>query len=252
MIRLFGLSLQNLAMRDAIARLSTILSRPADGRTTAGYFVNAHAARLAIARPPFRDVLDRADLLFVDGLGVRIAALLRGRTLRDNLVGTDLVPALLDAAQGRCFLLGGSEAINAAAADHLARRFPRWMVVGRQHGYLDEDECARTVEAINASSADLLLVGMGNPQEEWIDRHAPALRTKLALGVGGLFHHWAGDLTRAPAWVRRIGLEWLQLCLQKPRRTARYARDIPVFLGRAVLATPADRRAMSRLDESTS
>ncbi len=244
MIRLFGLSLQNLSMKQAVDTLAAILASQAP-RPAAGYFVNAHAARLAAGRPGYRRVLRRADLLFVDGIGIRIAAALRGRTVRANLVGTDLVPSLLGRpGGGRCFLLGGSETINRAAASHLARAYPHWQVVGRQHGYLDEDGHASAVDAINASGAELLLVGMGNPlQEEWIDRHAPALRCRLCLGVGGLFHHWAGDLKRAPAWVRRAGLEWVQLCLQKPERLGRYAIDIPLFLAHALRTLPADRRA---------
>ena len=178
-------------------------------------------------------------------MGIRIAAALRGHRLRANLVGTDLVPALLRAGgthERSCFLFGGSESINARAAAYLARTAPEWRLAGRQHGFLAPDAHATLVETINASGAKLLLVGLGNPlQEQWLDRHAHTLRTPLRLGVGGLFHHWAGDLERAPAWVRRAGFEWLQLCAQQPRRAVRYAVDIPLFLGRALLSTPADR-----------
>ena len=37
---------------------------------------------------------------------------------------------------------------------------------------------------------------------------------QLAVGVGGLFDHWGGVLTRAPRWVRRNGFEWVQLMVQ--------------------------------------
>ncbi len=254
MIKLFGLRLHNLSMRDAVELLASALSRPSDARPVTGYFVNAHAARLAAGRPEFRSVLRRADHLFVDGMGVRIASRLRGQTLRANLVGTDLVPALLSRrGSGRCFLLGGTEAVNQAAAAFVEARFPHWEVVGRRNGYFDPAGHAGVVEAINASGADLILVGMGNPlQEQWIDRHAASLRARVCLGVGGLFHHWAGDLTRAPAWMRRAGLEWVQLCLQRPRRCVRYLVDIPIFLGRALWTAPSDRRATIHLDRSMS
>ena len=242
MIRLFGLCLQNLSMPDAVGRLARAM---AASEPSTVFFVNTHAARLATDRPGYRRTLARADLLLVDGMGIRIAAGLRGHRLRANLVGTDLVPALLRAGgthERSCFLFGGTEAINARAAAHLARIAPDWRIAGRQHGYLEADAHAALVETINASGATLLLVGLGNPlQEQWLDRHADRLRTPLRLAVGGLFHHWAGDLDRAPAWVRRAGFEWLQLCVQQPRRTARYAVDIPLFLVRALLATPADR-----------
>lgn len=247
MIRLFGLDLQNLTMQDAVHRLAGALS--SDSPTTA-FFVNAHTARLATDRPRYRRTLARADMLLVDGIGVRIAAALRGHRVRANLVGTDLVPALLRAPGSHarsCFLFGGTEAINHAAADHLETAYPGWRVAGRQHGYLAPGAHPSLIEAMNASDASLLLVGLGNPlQEQWLARHATALKTPVRLGVGGLFHHWAGDLERAPAWVRGAGLEWLQLCAQQPGRAARYAVDIPLFLGRALVCTPADRGWTSR------
>jgi N-acetylglucosaminyldiphosphoundecaprenol N-acetyl-beta-D-mannosaminyltransferase len=64
------------------------------------------------------------------------------------------------------------------------------------------------------------MVGMGNPiQERWIHDNRTRLDgVKLAVGVGGLFDHWGGVLTRAPRWVRRNGFEWVQLMLQQPHK----------------------------------
>ena len=243
MISLFGLPLQNLAFDEAIDRLRHSLERGPSSPPCLTYFVNAHTARLAAASHAYAQLLARADLLLIDGIGVRIAAAMRRARVRANLAGTDLVPALLRRASGSCFLLGGSEPINAAAAARLAARFEGWRVAGRHHGYLHRADDRRVVGAINDSGADLLLVGMGNPlQEEWLDRNAAALRVPLCIAVGGLFHYWAGDLHRASALSRCIGLEWAALCLQRPGRARRYASDIPVFLGLAVLAAGADRR----------
>ncbi len=240
---LFGLTLANVSMPDAVRALAAVLDHPG-ARCVTGVFVNAHAARLASEDTTYRGTLARADVRLIDGTGVRLALLMRGERLRANLVGTDLVPALLRAPARRarrCFLFGGTEAINAAAAAHLARAYPNWSVAGRHHGFIDADDQG-VVDAINASGADLVLVGLGNPlQERWMDRHAATLSATLCLGVGGLFHHWAGDLRRASPLVRAAGLEWLQLCLQQRARTRRYAYDIPVFLGRALRAAVADR-----------
>jgi N-acetylglucosaminyldiphosphoundecaprenol N-acetyl-beta-D-mannosaminyltransferase len=222
--------------------LRGVLDAPGSGPTLV-YFVNTHTARLAAATPSYRAVLERAHLLLIDGIGIRIACWLRGRHPRANLVGTDLVPALLRArAGGRCFLFGGTRTVNAAAARHVERNFPGWTIVGHRHGFDGAVSAADTLAAINASGCELLLVGLGNPlQEEWLDRNASQLGPVLCLGVGGLFDHWAGDLKRARGWIRTLGLEWVQLCLQRPRRVGRYAADIPVFLGRAVWTAPRDR-----------
>lgn len=98
------------------------------------------------------------------------------------------------------------------------------------------------IEKINVARPDLLLVGMGNPRQEyWIHAHKAKLRVPVCIGVGGLFDHWAGNLKRAPLWVRRQGFEWLQILLQQPFKWRRYLVGNPKFLIRIVQQLPRDR-----------
>ena len=108
--------------------------------------------------------------------------------------GTDFVPQLLTSRAGRgykCFLLGGTEEMNARAADFVRERFPGFEVAGRHHGYLADDASSeRAVAAINAAAPHVLLVGMGNPiQERWIERwngkQASTSRASLAASSRG-------------------------------------------------------------------
>jgi len=88
---------------------------------------------------------------------------------------------------------------------------------------------------INRAAPDMLLVAMGNPlQERWLHAHLPALRVPVSVGVGGLFDHWAGNLRRAPVWVRRLGIEWVQILLHQPHKWRRYVLGNPKFIVRAV------------------
>ena len=113
------------------------------------------------------------------------------------------------------------------------RLFPGWEQAGHHHGYLTTPELNEAAIAqINASRSDLLLVGMGNPlQENWIHRHRDRLQVRLAMGTGGLFTYWSGDLTRAPAWVRRLGYEWAHILVSQPHKARRYILGNPLFLG---------------------
>jgi len=145
--------------------------------------------------------------------------------MRDNLVGTDLMPELFVATAGRgyrYYLLGATpETIERAAATAKAA-FPGWEQAGYHHGYVIEDS-AEAIADINRCKPHVLLVGMGNPlQERWIHDHLHELEVPLSVGVGGLFDHWGGNLTRAPLWVRRLGIEWLQILLQQPHKWQRY------------------------------
>jgi N-acetylglucosaminyldiphosphoundecaprenol N-acetyl-beta-D-mannosaminyltransferase len=68
----------------------------------------------------------------------------------------------------------------------------------------------------------LLLVAYGAPaQDLWIARHKEALAVPVAIGVGGSFDFIAGRAKRAPAWLRRIGLEWLHRLVHEPWRWQR-------------------------------
>jgi N-acetylglucosaminyldiphosphoundecaprenol N-acetyl-beta-D-mannosaminyltransferase len=208
--------------------------------------VNAHTINLAGEVPGFRDVLNAGDAVFGDGTGVRWAARLQGIRMRDNLVGTDLIPHFFAATAGegyRYYLLGSTEPIVRAAAAHLTRTFGVEMA-GCNQGYFARPENGHVVEQINASGADVLLVAMGNPvQERWIHDNRDALRVRLCVGVGGLVDHWGGALRRAPQWVRDRGLEWAQIMMQQPHKWRRYLLGNPKFLLRVVRALPADRKA---------
>jgi N-acetylglucosaminyldiphosphoundecaprenol N-acetyl-beta-D-mannosaminyltransferase len=228
----FGVDVLDLSMHDALELCLDVMRAPLT-RAHALYFVNAHTLNLAWEDRAYRDVLRSADWVFGDGTGVRWAVrLLHGARLRDNVNGTDLVPALLGRDTGlRYFLLGASaDAIERSAA-HARAAFPGWQLVGHHHGYVDVDDCAPVVEKINASRPHLLLVGMGNPkQERWIRAQRAHLSVPLCMGVGGLFDYWAGDLERAPAWMRGLGIEWLHLLLAQPRKFRRYVLGNPLFL----------------------
>src|SRR5256885_1432809 len=70
---------------------------------------------------------------------------------------------------------GAARPLAAGAADALTRWYPRLRIVGSHHGYAEpgspQDE--RALEDINASGADIVLVGMGTPKQElWVDRYA--------------------------------------------------------------------------------
>ncbi|MFM7427590.1 MAG: WecB/TagA/CpsF family glycosyltransferase, partial [Elainella sp.] len=148
-----------------------------------------------------------------------------GVALKANLVGTDLIPAFLQATANRgyrYFLLGAAPEAIEQAAQFAQTQFSGWELVGYHHGYLADPEQTETVMAtLNATRPDLLLVGMGNPlQEEWIA--GQQLQVPLSIGVGGLFDHWSGRLVRAPLWVRELGLEWLQILIQQPHKWRRY------------------------------
>ena len=237
-VRLLGVEVAD-ATRAHACEILEGWARARDGRTRAVSIVNAHTLNLAWEDPAYRAVLGRSDVVFADGTGCRMAARMQGVELRENLVGTDLVPELFErmAPRGcRVYLLGATEETIERAARHVEATWGV-TVAGRHHGYVVDDPAAGEAAArVAASNADLLLVGMGNPlQETWIDRQRERLGVPVAIGVGGLFDHWGGNLRRAAPWVRGLGVEWVQILLQQPgRKWRRYLLGNPLFLARAL------------------
>jgi N-acetylglucosaminyldiphosphoundecaprenol N-acetyl-beta-D-mannosaminyltransferase len=233
-----GVRICNVTRQKAIATLEEIIDRR-DDRAASIFFVNAHTLNLAAADPSYRAVLNDADLVFGDGTGVRWAARLQGVRVVENLMGTEFIPAWLGATVERAhsyFLLGADPLTIELAADFARRTFPGWRLSGYHDGYLtDELTDGVVVDTINAAKPDVLLVGMGNPlQEKWVHRHLPELHVPVCMGVGGLFHYWAGTLRRAPQWLRTSGFEWLGILAQQPRKARRYLIGNPMFLGRVL------------------
>jgi N-acetylglucosaminyldiphosphoundecaprenol N-acetyl-beta-D-mannosaminyltransferase len=248
-VHVLGVKINNLSQAEAIALIeSWMLSATT---TQSVYLVNAHTLNLSSESGQFHTVLRNASRVFADGTGVRWAAKMRGIRLKENLVGTDLVPRLFQETAGRgyrYFLLGASDDTIQRAAQKCQRDFPGWALAGCHHGFATTSETPALIERINEARPHMLLVGMGNPlQEQWIHRHQYQLRVPVCVGVGGLFDHWAGNIQRAPGWVRRRGFEWLQLLLQQPHKWRRYLLGNPKFLVRILKELPNDLARSSQI-----
>lgn len=236
LIDVFGIHIRRLRTKEVLQILKGFMQ---DYRPHSVYIVNAGTANLAYRDSRYRALLNRGDLVLNDGTGMRWAARWQGVRLEDNHVGTDLIPRLCDECQGwgmRVFLLGGRPGIAARAGSVLSSQFPGLKIAGHHDGYVGPADDQALCRQINAARPDLLLVAMGNPlQEVWIDRNLPDLMKGVAVGVGGLFDHLAGELRRAPLKIRQAGFEWLHILVQQPHKWRRYVIGNPLFLYRMTL-----------------
>lgn len=233
-LSIHGVQLVNLAMEEAMCAIEVALTKR---QPAAIAFVNADCINIASGDARYRASLAHMDWVFVDGIGMRIAGKLLRQPVRDNVNGTDLFPQLCEllTRQGKTlYLLGGQPGVAEAAADWATQHFPGLRIAGSRHGYFAPAEEAGIALQIEASQADVVLVGLGTPhQEAWINRHMPQTGATVVMGVGGLFDYYSGRLSRAPVWMRRIGLEWLFRLCQEPRRLfKRYVIGNVVFLCR--------------------
>lgn len=208
------------------------------GHYKTAQFINAHCCNVRAKDRRYAAALNRADILLPDGVGVSVAGNMTGQTLTANLNGTDLVPALARKAAllGKSiYLFGGKPGTAKAAALALTQHAPDLRIAGVRDGYGDAIDPAAVVSDINASGADIVLVALGVPlQEIWIDRYASELDAGLCMGVGAAFDFLAGNVARAPVWVRKVRSEWLWRLAMEPRRMfGRYVYGNVAFLARA-------------------
>jgi len=196
--------------------------------------------------PAYRAVLNAADLAIPDGIGLLLAARLAGARLRAHVRGTDLVLRLAarSAREGWCwFLLGAAPGVAAEAGRRLAARFPGLQIAGTHAGSPDPSADAQTCGMIaSAAPVHVLLVAYGAPkQERWIARNLHSTGVPIQMGVGGVFNFLAGSSPRAPAWVRRLELEWAYRLATEPWRWRRQLA-LPAFISLAVLEGARRRR----------
>ncbi len=237
-VTVFGVKIKVLSSQAALEEIQELLAK---GDAHSLFFVNAHTLNLAYEDPEYRDVLNSAELVLNDGIGVDIAARLFGVRFPENLVGTDFIPKLCTLAQDlslSLYLLGSRPGVAEMAATRLQASFPGLEMVGTHHGYFGQEEVYRVIRAIQQASPDILLVGFGNPlQEKWIVRHQGELGVPLCVGVGAFIDFAAGRVRRAPHWARRARMEWLLRLILEPRRLwRRYVLGNLKFLWRVFRA----------------
>ncbi|MBF2036841.1 MAG: WecB/TagA/CpsF family glycosyltransferase [Leptolyngbyaceae cyanobacterium T60_A2020_046] len=187
----------------------------------------------------FRSAYAQADYRVCDSQVLLYASRFLGTPLKAKISGSDLLAAFCEYHREnpeiRIFLLGGAEGVPQKAQANLNARIGREIVVAAHspsYGFeKDEAECQRIVEMIRASSANVLVVGVGAPkQEKWIVKYRDQLPSiDIFMGLGATLDFEAGCKPRSPKLLSTLGLEWLHRLLSEPRRLwKRYLlRDMP-------------------------
>ena len=221
--RVLGVRVDCLDMDVALDRIAQLVD--AGGHHLVAT-VNPEFVMRARVDPEFARVLESADLCLADGSGVVWAARRQGCAMREPVTGVDLIPRLAElcARRGyRLFLLGAAPGVAADLATRLRAEAPG-LEVAAHSGSPDSSSDSETLALIHGHQPQVLLVAYGHPNQElWIDRMSERLGVAVAIGVGGAFDYLTGRVPRAPAWMRRAGLEWLFRLVRQPWRIRRMA-----------------------------
>jgi len=238
-IALFGVPFDNVTIAQALDRIEEMV-----GARRPHYIVTANVdfCIQALEDVELRRILFDADLVLCDGTPLVWASQLFGNPLPERVAGADLVPLLLQRAAKkgyRVFFLGGSPQVAERAVERLQAQYPDLVIAGHYappfRPLLDMNH-EEISERIRQVQPDLLFVSFGCPKaEKWIAMHYQALGVPVCMGVGATIDFLAGRVRRAPAWMQRLGAEWVYRLAQEPRRLwSRYAKDLR-HLGRPLV-----------------
>jgi len=235
----FGVYFDVIGFHEAIDTLSAWLSEPLGA---CRFVVTPNVDHLVILadRPDFREAYTKASLCLTDGWPVGAALTLLHKVEVPVVPGSDLVPGILSRFSKhdeslRVFLLGAAPGVADEAAKNISTTWPCIDIVGTMsppHGFeRDHGLCMSICEAVSSAEPDLLIVGLGAPKQElWVEKYRDHLGVKVAVCAGATIDFLAGNIKRAPRWIRRVRLEWAFRLIREPRRLAkRYIKDAIIF-----------------------
>ncbi|MBE7055320.1 MAG: WecB/TagA/CpsF family glycosyltransferase [Ruminococcaceae bacterium] len=219
-VNILGVHVNKYTMDDAVAKASELMESDSLSMI---FTPNSEILLYASENPQFTDVLNSADMIVADGIGVVYGAKILGNPLKERVAGYDLVCNLFPvmAQKGKSvYLLGAKPGVAELAAENLVKKYPGLVIAGTHDGYFKNDD--EVIADINAAAPDFLMVCLGFPkQENWIYNNRQALNAKLAIGAGGCLDVFAGTVKRAPEFYCNHGIEWLYRLIKQPSRFVR-------------------------------
>lgn len=239
-VSLAGLDFDKISEADLIRQVAAAITAGSGGKIVTP---NVDICRRARRDPASRALVQSASLVVPDGMPLLWASRLAGDPLPERVTGADLIFSLSRAAETGSwpvFLVGGlpgtdgQPGVAELAAGRLAARFAGLKVAGAYSPPDRFDAAAGDISELTglleASQPRLVFVGLGFPKQELlIARLRAVLPQAWFIGCGAAIPFAAGQVSRAPAWVQRIGMEWSYRLLKEPRRLVRryLADDLP-------------------------
>lgn len=198
---------------------------------------NVHVVMSGYWQTQYQQVLNGAALVTPDGMPLVWSMRLLGVKEQSRVYGPDLMLAWCDRAAKLAmpiYLYGGTETMLVKLQQNLEQQFPGLKIAGSYSPPfrpLTPEEEQADLDRIHKSGAKVVFVALGCPKQEyWMARQQGKLQA-VAIGVGAAFSFHSGEVSQAPRWMMRLGLEWLYRLVTEPKRLwRRYLVNNPAFL----------------------
>lgn len=222
-MRFLNTKIDNITMKEAVDRIDKMV-----GTGMNQYVVTPNVDHIVKLEkdPLFREIYEHAALVLTDGQPLRWIGKLLGTPIVEKVSGSDLFPEVCKRAAEkgyRIFLLGAAEGIADRAASNLQKKYPGLIIAGTYSPPLgfeqDKEELEHIARVIRKAAPHILAIGLGAPkQEKFFYQNKERFQVPVVLHIGGTIDFEAGNVKRAPAWVSRIGFEWLYRLMKEPGR----------------------------------
>jgi N-acetylglucosaminyldiphosphoundecaprenol N-acetyl-beta-D-mannosaminyltransferase len=197
--------------------------------------VTADASGIAQAQtdPKHLALIQHADLVTPDSVGVMWAAKRAGEPIPERVSGVDILDRVcaLSADKGyRIYFLGAAPGVAELAAEKLRLKHVGCNIVGARHGYFPPESDEIVAQEVAAFKPDFLFVAMGIPrQEKFIKATMDIIKAPVSVGVGGSFDVFSGKAKRAPKLFQTLHMEWFWRLILNPKKIAK-VKSLPKFV----------------------
>ena len=203
---------------------------------------NVHTTVRSSEDEAYRSVQNGSIVTIPDGGPLSTVGRKRGATQIARTTGPDYMGEIfkISAEKGyRHYFYGSTPETLEKLVGNLQRDYPGIQVVGScspPFRELSAEEDDEIIERICGANPDFIWVGLGAPkQERWMAIHQGRVNG-LMVGVGAGFDYFAGNISRAPAFMQNHNLEWLYRLFQEPRRLfKRYLVTNSKFIWKAMI-----------------
>ena len=235
--RVVSLDVDRLTPDSAVERVIRLAK---SGRGSYVCLASVHMVMEAHDSPEFAARVNAADMVAPDGMPLAWMQKMQKAAGPQRLRGNDLTTMMMAAAEKeglKVGLYGGRQEVIDAIHERLKREHPRLdiaLAYSPPFRPLTVEEDEEITASINDSGTQVLFIGLGCPkQENWMAEHKDRVNCVM-IGVGAAFDFYAGNVKESPAWLGRLGLEWLYRLTQEPKRLwRRYLILNPRFIWHA-------------------
>ncbi|MBT9164246.1 MAG: N-acetylglucosaminyldiphosphoundecaprenol N-acetyl-beta-D-mannosaminyltransferase [candidate division WS2 bacterium] len=227
---LWDIPVDVLSKEEALNLVSITLS---ENRFKQIVTLNLEMLAVALKDQEFLKILNQSFLIVPDGKWITLLLRRCKKVKAEHIPGISFVEEILSRNKKvKIFLLGARKEVIEKAVDNLTQ-VKKSIIIGYHHGYFDDE--LKVVNIIKQLSPDILIVGMGTPQQEKFIYHNRDLLSCLAVGVGGSLDIWGGFVKRAPAIYTKWGLEWFYRLVREPKRYSRIFSTLFTLLKTALI-----------------